>query len=236
MSKSAMAFRFSCVAFFESTKSAYFWTFTFKNRHSIPEACERWSKFANALAKYGRQNGKDTIYGLRVFELHPGGHGLHIHALFNRRISIHAVRRRAEEYGFWWIDVRKVTAKTAEGDVLLSEYLSKYLAKSARPPELKGRRIWAAIGKWEHSKCGNMVLESEFTAAFKLRRNMIEQEKELCERVGVPYRLESNLETMAWASWYYNGVRAGHASGLTGRIVDVTERVVFHEDLFHGRN
>jgi len=177
MKKTVSAFRFSVAKLFETSEQGrpYFWTFTFREKHSEDEAFRLWSLFARSLNDYGRTDGgKSTIYGLRVAEHHPGGHGLHFHVLLNRFIPIHAIRQRAEQFGFFWIDVRRCDGESLETQ---RDYLAKYMTKTKRPPELKGRRLWAAIGSWEHTKVRDIEIESEYRAAYLLAKQVYKEQK-----------------------------------------------------------
>lgn len=210
INRTTAAFRASVRKFFVKFPKPFFWTFTFKQQLPIPVARERWKKFCDALLHYGRlSDGTQTIVGIRVFELHPGGHGLHIHCLINRRIPILTVRRLAETWGFWWIDV--VPAHSGEG---AAEYLGKYLSKSARPEALKGARLWASWGKWGHSRCKDMVLQSECCEAFKQRRKLVQAEHKCNQLLGIPSRLETNLETFVHAQCHVIKVMQGKSRPL----------------------
>jgi hypothetical protein len=77
--------------------------------------------------------------GVRVYELHPGGHGLHIHAVTANRHNVNEVRHFSDSFGFGRINVKAIPAASAD-------YIAKYLTKSRRSPELKGRRLWACMG------------------------------------------------------------------------------------------
>lgn len=218
-----MAFRFSVRALFELSERPYFWTFTMKKALSIQDSIAAWNRFQKLMYKWGRhpKTGKQTIFGLRVFELHPGGHGLHVHVLFNRFININIVRRYAEMCGYFWIDVTRIRSH-CEADKV-ADYLTKYLSKQERAQCLKGRRLWAAIGKWGATKCKNIVVESEFVAAYHARRKVIMAEAEVARRSGTPYRVEHQLETMAWAHRHCWEVRHNMRAPLTDKIIDITE-------------
>lgn len=199
LNRSKAAFRLSVQTFFEQVErgehQAFLWTFTLKKVISVADAFKAWNKFAKALWKYGLhpETGEQTIVGIRVAEFHPGGHGVHFHVLINRRIPIQAVRRRAEQYGFGWIDVRRAHC----GKGTLGGYLSKYLSKRDRPPCFKGRRLWQAFGQWGQTKCKDVVIKSEFVAAFHARRAMLKAAAAIAESRGEQYRMEGNLETMS---------------------------------------
>lgn len=225
-SRSQMAFRFACQKLFEISddQRPYFWTFTFREKLAVKTAIARWSEFVRSLWKMGQHlhTKEQTIIGLRVFELHPGGHGLHIHALLNRRVDIRMIRRRAERYGFFWIQVKR--CNEGEG---MADYLGKYLSKQNRPEDLKGVRLWQAIGQWGQSKCKDIEIISEFSEAYRARRKYVEAEnsavikerkqqvvnqrahEEGYHKVNTCLRKESEFESMMYARAYVAGVRCG---------------------------
>ena len=143
MVRSKVAFRWSVQALFALGERPYFWTFTTKEVVSVERARAMWNKLVKSLWNYGHdpKTGDRTIFGLRVFELHPGGHGVHVHALLNRRLHIHAIRRRCQKFGFGWIHVVRV--RSEEHAVVVGDYLAKYLVPESRPGCLKGVRLWA---------------------------------------------------------------------------------------------
>jgi len=79
--------------------------------------------------------------GVRVFEIHPGGHGLHAHWVMRGYMDWHVVSDCAKRAGFGrvHVDPKPVTKKTAY-------YLANYLAPSA---DLFGVRRWANIGTYD---------------------------------------------------------------------------------------
>jgi len=140
-------------------------TLTFAEVLSVKQAFYQWRLFQNTITAFGYDGMKNTIYGLRVAELHDqeaSGHGLHFHVVINRFVPIEIVRSIAERYGFYWLQMKE--CHTAAG---LAVYLAKYLTKQDRPTCLKGSRLWAAFGKWGHSKVKNMRCLSEFSAAYR---------------------------------------------------------------------
>lgn len=217
LTRSKAAFRHSVATFVEQAEARgekpYLWTFTLRECVSVAAAFAAWVKFANRLHKWGVHpvTKEQTIVGLRVAELHPGGHGVHFHVLINRRLNIHVVRRFAELQGFFWIDVRRAT-ETRCGR--LARYLGKYLSKQDRAECMRGRRLWQAFGKWGQTRCKDIVVESEFVAAYKARRKTLEMAKRVHESLGLPYRLEGNLETMEHAREHVVRVSLGEIPPL----------------------
>lgn len=137
MTNSSLACEWNLEAVFEERKTAYFWTFTFVEVLDLEEACRRWGK----LADWFKWFFKGTVWGVRVYELHDE-HGLHVHAVVNRRVRVELVRPASERLGFGRIHVKRVDRKGAR-------YLLKYLGKQYRDPCLRGRRMWACFGGWQ---------------------------------------------------------------------------------------
>ena len=136
--KSSVAFQLTAEGLFQPGFRVYFWTFTFSELRADYVCLKLWSEFLGHLKK----RFTDCAWGgVRVAELHRT-HGVHFHALFNRRLPVDLVRQVAKQYGFGRIHV-KVADKGA------GPYLAKYLRKQKEAPvsESGGRsRRWAAFG------------------------------------------------------------------------------------------
>lgn len=136
------------ILFEHSPKNIFFWTFTWREVHNDWDYNLLWNNFARRLL---------DIYpfacGLRVVEIHPGGHGLHYHLLVNKRISVQLVRRIASRYGIGWVWVERATWGSVS-------YLSKYLTKD------KGRLFrvhrWGSFGSWTAVRTNNIVIDSPY--------------------------------------------------------------------------
>jgi hypothetical protein len=224
MLRSKAALLFSVRTFFELSERPYFWTFTFKECLAVDDALARWEKFRKALWNWGihPKTGEQTIVGLRCFELHPGGHGVHVHALFNRFIHVRTIRRIGAQHGFGRDHVIRV--RSLDQCECLADYMAKYCSKQDRPPCFRGRRLWAAIGKWGATRCKDIEVQSEFVEAFKARRRVINAEAAIAKMEGRKYRVEHNLETMAWAKHHCFQVKTGKKAPLTSYIVDISEK------------
>lgn len=133
MNKSAQSCIWSIRSLLAHKKTAYLWTFTFRECLAVPEACARWQHLQRDLVR------TVGFRGVRVYELHPGGHGLHIHVITSGRHDVVAVRHYAESAGFGRIHVKPLPASGAD-------YVAKYLTKARRDSSLKGRRLWACLG------------------------------------------------------------------------------------------
>ncbi len=156
--KSKMAFLFSAQGLPVSPKgNLYLWTFTFAEVLDVAEGRRRWSVFLRNLR---RRKKYVTFYGLRAFELHGGGHGLHIHAVSPCYLQVTEVRRLWRLSGGGRIHVKPIPPERAS-------YIAKYLSKSGRPECFKGVRMWAAFGGQVHTKVKDVVIESNWTKAYQ---------------------------------------------------------------------
>ena len=117
------------------------WTFTLPVKMAPKVAACMWRELSRELVRNLK------MWGIRVFEPHPGGHGLHVHAVVSGFYDVNAVRKIASAHGWGRINVVPVHDP---------EYVAKYLSKSRRPPDWRGIRLWSAFGKkiteWVPSK------------------------------------------------------------------------------------
>jgi hypothetical protein len=131
------------------------WTFTFKETLSIKDTRSRWNHLLTLL----RRNWTG-LCGLRVFELHPKGHGLHVHLVTNRFVEVNRVRTLSAQAGWGRIHAQRIPKQRAT-------YLAKYLSKQ-RPPCFKAWRLWAGFGKeWIWTRVADIEIRSAKSAVFK---------------------------------------------------------------------
>lgn len=154
MTKSGAACTFSIEALLKGYKTAYLWTFTFADVPDLSIAARRWSYLAKDLHR------RLDFYGVRSFELHPGGHGLHVHFVTPLRYDVNAVRYYSDHHDFGRINVKAIPAVHAT-------YVAKYLQKASRHPSLKGKRLWSCIGFKEGSKVKDIEIDSPLTREIK---------------------------------------------------------------------
>lgn len=157
LSKSKTAFLLTTRRMFdEPGERVYFWTFTFRTVHSDWDASHCFSEFLNHLKKV-----LDGDWGgVKVAELHKD-HGVHFHALINRRLAIDIVRRVAELHGFGRIQVEKADKKACN-------YLAKYLTKNQHNKMFartgRSLRKWDAFGpiKKQATRLKDLTNESTY--------------------------------------------------------------------------
>ena len=78
----------------------YLWTFTFRELLAVKETRKHWNHLLTLLLREW-----PNLQGLRVFELHPGGHGLHVHLITNQFIDVNRARELATQAGWGRIHV-----------------------------------------------------------------------------------------------------------------------------------
>lgn len=117
-----------------------FWTFTLPVVLHPVEAAAMWGDLARELKR------SCGFRGVRVFELHPQGHGLHVHVLTPDYIPVQVVRPIALKMGWGRIDVELWDENTDVAGLYMAKYLTKQI-KSWRGVALKGVRWWGVFGK-----------------------------------------------------------------------------------------
>lgn len=168
--KSRSAFEFTVRKMLRQNPKLYFWTFTFREVHSLKRAMQLWNQFLTLLTR------NLGFRGVRVLELHEE-HGCHFHVVTNQRFPIRTILKLAKRYGFGRIDVRRVT----EPDQAVN-YLCKYLTKP-RMPCLKGARLWSAFGKIERTRVRDVLLD---TPQVRLLRRIMGKSSVEEEMNGIP--------------------------------------------------
>lgn len=165
--KSRVAFLLSAQMLFEhSPKSMYLWLFTFEKVYNDWEYPRLWNEFTKRLHDL-----YPLACGLRVLEVHPGGHGLHYHLLINRRLSIQLVNRISHKYGIGFTSVQKCW------DFGAALYLAKYLTKEMRRggQRLHGKiQRWGTYGPWHGVRKNSIEVKSNYMTA---RKEIVSDEK-----------------------------------------------------------
>jgi hypothetical protein len=136
MTRSEVAADLSLTELVKGSAHCYLWTFTFSDATSAYDAGKAWHR----LTVYARRN-KIAFKGLKVYEKHPGGHGIHIHMITPQYYSVNDVRPLAEAAGFGRIHVKKISSSRAS-------YVLKYVRKGLRKgiEGMKGVRKWSVFG------------------------------------------------------------------------------------------
>ena len=109
-------------AFISSSRGCVFFTLTTPDVVDIYEIRRRW----RLLRHYMVERFKGVKYVMN-FELHPKGHGWHIHSVWNRYIPLsYRMLHKLHSFGFGRVDIRRVNSKG------VSDYLTKHALKAYR--------------------------------------------------------------------------------------------------------
>jgi len=141
-----MAFLFSAQKLISQSPRATFFTFTFVKYHNVDDAHKAWNSIQAECRRKFR-----NWRGIRVTEVHPGGHGIHFHCLFAGYIPLHPLKSVASRFGFGDIKPLEVGPGTPH-------YLAKYLRKPQ--PMLGRRRKWGMIGGFKGSRVRDIEVKS----------------------------------------------------------------------------
>ena len=107
-----------------SKRKMTFFTFTTKDVVTYSEIRQRWRNLRHFLVEKYRS--KDLKYVMN-YELHPKGHGWHIHAVFSDYIQLKfGGLAKMRSFGFGMIRVEKVNS------LGVAQYLSKHCLKAYR--------------------------------------------------------------------------------------------------------
>jgi len=115
----------------------YFWTFTFPDRVGPRTALQRWNVLRGALRREFPQ-----LKGIRVIEMHPGGHGAHIHMVTNCYMRVERVRLLALAREFGRIHVKLWIGEVEDA----ANNLSQYVSKGEGYDDLAGVRLVGHVG------------------------------------------------------------------------------------------
>jgi len=102
--------------------SCVFFTLTTPDVVDYEEIRRRWRLLRHDLV---RRLGRGVKYVMN-YEIHPKGHGWHIHGVFNIFVSLRRFLPLIRKYGFGRVDFRRVTS------VGVAEYLTKHCLKAYR--------------------------------------------------------------------------------------------------------
>ena len=160
--KSRWAFDKSVERLAEGSRQLYLWTFTFREAIDVADARRRWTRFLNEFNKWRHRDGRSIdLAGVRVFELHPGGHGLHIHVLNRAFWGVDSIRHlwQLASIGGGRVHVKPIPVDRAY-------YAGKYLRKKGRAECFHGVRMWAGFGGFDYCRVRDVRIESNWTRAY----------------------------------------------------------------------
>jgi hypothetical protein len=138
--RSALACWWSVVDLLKGKPYSYLWTFTVAEEVEPKEFAQRHKRLLWLIAREIRKGRFPSDWGgVRVFEHHPGGHGLHAHWVVDQRFEVGLLRPLAQTAGFGRVNVLSREASEAA-----ARYLAKYVGKQNQ--SLGGLHRWACIG------------------------------------------------------------------------------------------
>lgn len=121
-----------------------FWTFTLPVKLYPVEGARMWGDLCRELRR------SLGFYGVRVFELHPSGHGLHVHVLTSSFFRIQDVLPICRRFGWGRVGVETWDiCETDRAVAYMSKYLGKQGGKKSWAGMLRGIRWWSVFGKVE---------------------------------------------------------------------------------------
>lgn len=133
--KSKLACEWSAKQIADKCNLGRLWTFTLPDCISINQAAARWK----ALLREIRHRGL-PFAGVRCWELHPNGHGIHVHFINLHYCPKESIESCCLKTGWGFVNVKAIPPD-------YSYYVSKYVAKARRSEALRGRRLWSWVGK-----------------------------------------------------------------------------------------
>lgn len=182
------------------------WTFTFKKVLHDEVCMWRWNRLIWRIQRTYRD-----LKGIRVVEIHPGrnlhnlSHGLHFHALFNRRIPIRWVRRIAAKLDFGRIHVTKKPVPLEQ-----ALYIGKYLTKD-QPGLAKGCRRWGSINWPECNRKNDIRVESPFhrnIEQVQRRLNVSQMSADVIHTIFINTRFNGDFKNWSPPTMFYYGQNA----------------------------
>jgi len=142
----------------ENNTGVYFWTFTTRKVHRLPEYGYIWSRFITSIRNEYRFD-LPTLGGIRTIELQKRG-AVHWHCLINRRLPVDRIREIGKPYGIGWMYVDK-----ADSPRRASNYISKYIEKDGGAAfKNTGMPVWGTIGfaPWR-TTVKQIIIRNEYT-------------------------------------------------------------------------
>jgi hypothetical protein len=158
MHKSKSAFLLSVLQLARLNQSRpgklYMWTFTLPTVVSTKEAKTLWGHLLTVICQHWPK-----FRGLRIFELHKNGHGLHVHLLTCHWVHVSYMREFAQRVGWGHPHVKEIPVEAA------GPYLAKDFSRKAGC--LKGWRLWAGFGPWTWTKVSKVLSDTPFTRIYR---------------------------------------------------------------------
>lgn len=107
-----------------SPNGCVFFTLTTPDVVSFSEIRQRWASLRHWLLRELRRRSGGAVHYIMNYEVHPGGHGWHIHAVFSSYIDLRKYLCVIRSFGFGRVNVKRVDSAG------VSEYLTKHALKA----------------------------------------------------------------------------------------------------------
>jgi len=157
--KASLAFKFSAQSLFKDFGRVSFWCFTFKKKRDINAAFVAWDNLNRAMKRESPH-----WKGVRVAEVHPGGHGVHFHALLSGFIPFELVNEVGARFGFGHTSCEEANPGSID-------YLAKYLTKPQ--PLLGRRRRWGCIGGYKGTRVRDIEVGGTLAENCRMVRKLL---------------------------------------------------------------
>ena len=202
-------------------RAMYFWTFTFPAVYKPKDATVLWQNFCRELKR------SLGFKGVRVFELHPNGHGLHIHVFTPDYQNVNEVRSIAHRFGFGRLHVEKWNVHDSEK---AAQYMCKYVCqdiKKWKDGNCKGIRWWSTFGLGDKVRVKDVTIDSA-------RRKIWDMLPVFLVRhfSGLPSHVADDskaflMAKMKVSNWIYSGGYEGN-DGLWNSVIAICENIRNH--------
>jgi len=130
MNKSGIACKFAIEELLQGRSRCYLWTLTSSHCEDVRHTAVKWQATQRDLVRLG-------MSGVRVYELHPSGHGLHIHIITRKYLRVEYVRQVTDSHNWGRINVKAIPAEKGS-------YIAKYLGIE-RKYNHAGASMWEDI-------------------------------------------------------------------------------------------
>lgn len=147
---------------------------------------ERWRNLRHWLV---RRLGKPQY--IMNYELHPKGHGWHIHAVFTCYISLKKHLHTIRSFGFGRVGVEVVYSK------FVSDYLTKHCLKAYRG-EIKTKRL----GDYKRMRLVNQSRGLPPLSDYKYCSSYLKSFSEVCQKLK-PKIIKSKVKLLAELPYYF---------------------------------
>jgi len=161
--KSRLAWEATCRAFVldcqQQETGMYFWTFTTRKVHRLPEYKFMWNRFLRDIFNEWPYD-LPRLGGIRTIQLQKRG-ALHWHCIINKRLPIDRLEEMGYKHGLGWMWVEKI-----ESPKRAINYVARYIEEGIKTG-FEGTRMktWGTLGfaPWK-TRVSQIKVRNECTA------------------------------------------------------------------------